>query len=444
MTVEGTDSFTFFSCAPRGSLVGPGVFSSADLVQFARFGYPCPRAGGPIMPKSAEPFRKVVVRYQLSSGKRCPKDHPRAVKVTTETDTFYGSIHGRVQSLGTTDIGEAWEELHRRQRGEVAGGGQNLPLARLVQQYRQHVEDSGSSPEWALTVAQRLTKLFGLAQWTLARHMEADGLLGALATITRQGIGNQTRNHYLTHARAFSSWLVPRLGRDPLRKVGRPLPVQADPRHPRRCPSREEVGTLFVFLDGPRARKRWRMSPRQRSLGYQICMCTGFRAGELRSLTRESFDLEMGTVTVLAGYSKNHRRDTQPLPVWLAADLQEWFAGGGGCWRDFPAHHPGQVLRADLEEADIPYWTEEGFFDLHSLRHYYVSALANQPGISIKTLQTLARHSTPSLTIAVYAHARKHDLFAAVDDLPRPVVAGKKSLLVATSPDPAGPRTGTQ
>ena len=39
-------------------------------------------------------------------------------------------------------------------------------------------------------------------------------------------------------------------------------------------------------------------------------------------------------------------------------------------------------------------------------------------GASVKTCQTLARHSTPSLTIGIYAKASLHDISGAVDALP--------------------------
>src|SRR5207237_688142 len=41
-------------------------------------------------------------------------------------------------------------------------------------------------------------------------------------------------------------------------------------------------------------------------------------------------------------------------------------------------------------------------------------------GASVKTCQVLARHSSPSLTIGVYAKASVHDIRGAVDALPDP------------------------
>jgi hypothetical protein len=75
------------------------------------------------------------------------------------------------------------------------------------------------------------------------------------------------------------------------------------------------------------------------------------------------------------------------------------------------------ILRVDLEAAGIPYETDAGIADFHSLRGCYISYLVSS-GASVKTCQTLARHSTPSLTIGVYAKASLHDISGAVEALP--------------------------
>ena len=75
------------------------------------------------------------------------------------------------------------------------------------------------------------------------------------------------------------------------------------------------------------------------------------------------------------------------------------------------------MIRHDLEAAGIPYETREGRVDFHSLRATYVSALVAS-GASVKVCQTLARHSTPSLTIGVYARASLHDIAGRWRDCP--------------------------
>src|SRR5947209_12216966 len=57
---------------------------------------------------------------------------------------------------------------------------------------------------------------------------------------------------------------------------------------------------------------------------------------------------------------------------------------------------------------------------------------------SVKTCQTLARHSTPSLTIGIYAKASLHDIKGAVESLPdQPPVAPRTEPRAATGTDAA-------
>ena len=60
-----------------------------------------------------------------------------------------------------------------------------------------------------------------------------------------------------------------------------------------------------------------------------------------------------------------------------------------------------------------------GVCDFHSLRRVYISNLVAS-GASVKVCQVLARHSTPSLTIGVYAKESVHDIRGAVEVLPDP------------------------
>ena len=171
-------------------------------------------------------------------------------------------------------------------------------------------------------------------------------------------------------------------------------------------------------------------------------MCSGLRAGELRSLSRESFDLATGDVRLRAGRAKNRRRTLQPLPRWLCARLEAWFAAGGETWAAFPEAWPGRLLRDDLAcareawvaEAKTPeeaaarrastvclyqIESEDGplFWDFHALRHWYVSQIAGQEGISPSVMQSLSRHADPKLTLNTYAHARQTAVRTAVDQL---------------------------
>ncbi len=149
-------------------------------------------------------------------------------------------------------------------------------------------------------------------------------------------------------------------------------------------------------------------------------MGSGFRASELASLTPERFDLSADppTATVPAAYTKNGKEAIQPLPPPLAGRLAPWLA-------TLPLGQPvfnlsdrtAEMIRVDLTAASIEYETPSGVCDFHSLRGVYISNLVSS-GASVKTCQTLARHSTPSLTIGIYAKASLHDITGAVGALP--------------------------
>jgi len=76
------------------------------------------------------------------------------------------------------------------------------------------------------------------------------------------------------------------------------------------------------------------------------------------------------------------------------------------------------MVRADLEIVGIPYHDEGGrVFDFHALRHQFISSLA-AAGVHPKVAQTLARHSTITLTMDRYTHVGLYDQTAALDQLP--------------------------
>jgi integrase len=142
-------------------------------------------------------------------------------------------------------------------------------------------------------------------------------------------------------------------------------------------------------------------------------------------LTPADFDLAADTPVVVlpARLAKNKKAKVQPLAADVAATLRAYLDGRPqnapiwpGTWNEDAA----EMLRADLEDAGIPYAVEgpDGplFADFHALRHTYLT-LGGRAGIDLRTLQELAGHSSPTLT-ARYSHRWLHDLAGAVERLP--------------------------
>ncbi len=209
------------------------------------------------------------------------------------------------------------------------------------------------------------------------------------------------------------------------------LNALTDRRYQRRALSEDELRKLMAAArDGRELFGRdkdgvicWRLSGSDRSVLYRLAVETGLRAGEIRSLTPRSFDLnfQLATVTVLAAYSKHRRDDTLPLRPSTAAMLREFFSerNPDAPVFSFPRREElARVLRVDLEAAGIPVRdAHDRVVDFHALRHTFITNLANG-GVHPKTAQALARHSTITLTMDRYSHSKREDEVRALSALP--------------------------
>jgi integrase len=208
----------------------------------------------------------------------------------------------------------------------------------------------------------------------------------------------------------------------------KPYNEKADRQYVRRALSPEEVERLFTATRQAPPWKRYapgwpnaELTGEDRVMLYTIAMATGFRANELRSLTLESFQLtgDKPTITVSAAYSKRGRNDEQPIRREDASAIKAWL--------DRRAISPGQpvmpvpektalMLREDLQRAKIPHRDSSGrVMDFHGLRHTYITNFARQ-GIHPKIIQSLARHSTVSLTLDRYTHLEDADVRDALEN----------------------------
>jgi integrase/recombinase XerD len=271
-----------------------------------------------------------------------------------------------------------------------------------------------------------------------------------------KGRSAQTYNHYLKSLKSFTRWLVRdrRIHVDPVAYVTR-LNVATDRRHDRRALSPDEFARL---LEAARVGKSIEgISGPDRAMMYALAAWTGFRKGEIGSLTLRSLNLEGNppTATVLASFSKRRRQDTQVLHPDLAQQLQAWLATKTGLGPDdllFPVsaraggteRKTHKMMQMDLESARtawikeaksdeeklerektdfLAYVTHAGrYADFHSGRHLFITSL-ERAGIRPKVAQTLARHSDIRLTLGIYTHAELADQTAAIGVLPGPPAA---------------------
>jgi len=126
------------------------------------------------------------------------------------------------------------------------------------------------------------------------------------------------------------------------------------------------------------------------------------------------FDGTTPVAVIPVTISKRRKEDRQPIPSFLVPELREFIAGKSENDRLFPGkwfRRAAEMLRPDLEAAGIPYETHAGQADFHALRHTYISNLASK-GVKPKALQTLARHSTITLTLEHYTHLEEAEVAA--------------------------------
>ncbi len=174
---------------------------------------------------------------------------------------------------------------------------------------------------------------------------------------------------------------------------------------------------LYIF--GPTKSKHHKIaiSGPARAALYRLALGTGFRANELRVLRPEWFTLDgpEPKITIPAEHTKNGKPAPQPIAREDAEGVRGYVerAERGKPVLIVP-DRTAQMLRHDLAAAGIPYETPQGTLDFHALRATYVTHLLNS-GASIKVVQKLARHSTPVLTLAIYAKVTDPELHKALE-----------------------------
>jgi len=308
------------------------------------------------------------------------------------------------------------------------------PLAEHIKDFKASLVNKGTTEKHACLVHNRAKAVIENCKFVFIADISASRVQRYLAERRREGLSIRSSNFYLQAAKQFCRWLVAdgRAPDNPLAHLSGQNP-KTDVRHARRALTADELERLIKATANGQTHSK--MSGKERAMLYTLAVSTGLRAGELASLTWQSFNLSGSepSVTVLAAYSKHRRDDTLPLRLDIAQLLAAWKTEQESdeqakVFGAFRVNKATKMLRKDLEVAGITYRDGAGrVADFHSLRHTFISNLTRS-GVSPKIAQSLARHSTIGLTMDTYTHIGLYDERAALDSLPElPSLDGNKN-----------------
>jgi integrase len=158
------------------------------------------------------------------------------------------------------------------------------------------------------------------------------------------------------------------------------------------------------------------VAPPDRRLQYETALTTGFRVDELRHVRVMDLDIFGPSLFLRGDYAKNRKDCHQPITRELAAALATQAVGKDkqAPLLDIATSKAWKHFKADLAAAGIESQTPDGKATWHSLRKCFDNALIKS-GLDLKTLMTLMRQSSASLTLETYASADPKRLRAGVE-----------------------------
>lgn len=344
-------------------------------------------------------------------------------------------------------------ELEKAGRLDPFEAHAKRPIAEHVEAFEVSLKNKDVQDRNIRELTAKVRRIIGDCGFTFVTDLAPEAVQQSLADLRSSGLSIQTSNHYLRAIKQFSRWLTRdrRLASDPLANISM-LNVRVDRRHDRRALSSDEFACLVAAAEaGPRIES---IPGKDRAMMYMLAAWTGYRKGEIGSLTRASFQLDADppTATIQAGYSKRKRQDKQVLHEALVERLKFWLESKklrrGQPLFPVSGKVPGgierktaKMMKRDLAEARrnwieesesdeershredsdfLSYCDHEGrYADFHSNRHTFITSLSRN-AVSPRMAQSLARHSDIRLTMGTYTHVEVDDQRAAIESLPAP------------------------
>ncbi len=239
----------------------------------------------------------------------------------------------------------------------------------------------------------------------------------------------KTLQNYADGLREFFVWAAGRglLADDPLKGMAT---FDKTPKTRRRALTADEIHRLLSSIE-----ENGTVYAKRRRMGYELALASGLRVGELRALKVRHLNVARGGLDLDDAWTKNRQKGFQPLPRYLVERLAELSENKS---REdalvFVARETSNALEADLVRAGLAKNGPGGKVDFHALRVAYTNFVI-ESGADMKTAQTLARHSTPSLTMNTYGRARSERLAEAIETVGESIKTTAPILALKTGTD---------
>jgi integrase len=290
-------------------------------------------------------------------------------------------------------------------------------LAQHLDDFRGALLAKGNGEGYADQIKSTVELIFTECGFKVWGDIDANKVYTFLADLRGEnGIGQRSFNYYLKSCKQFCKWLCKeqRATTNPLEHLS--CVTQTEKRRQRRALTLDEQRKLLEATENGQTHHN--MTGCSRSQVYRLALQTGLRANEIRSLTVGSFDFAECIVTLQGAYAKNKKTAVMDLKPETAAELKTFLAGKMPHIRAFAMpDQPSKMIEKDLETAGIPYKTDEGTADFHSLRHSFITNLARS-GVKPYEAMALARHSTITLTMNFYTHTVRESLRKIINEQP--------------------------
>jgi integrase len=412
-------------------------------------------------------FKTRITRYVDETGKRVTRDTPGAHGVKEKSRKWYGEYvdeNGKTtrvplaadKASARTMLNDIVRRVERKQAGlfDKYEEHEKKPLNRHIDDYDAFLRGKECTDKHVAQTIRRIRALVTGCEFSCLSEIDVIRVSSWLAEKrqTEKRFSAQTRNFYRDCFSSFCQWLSTygRLQENPVRSLKR-IKVETDRRHDRRALQSEEFERLIWA-----AETGWGVEGVRgpdRAMLYVLACWTGYRRGELASLTVNSIDLksELPTVRVGAEYSKRRKKESIPLHPFVVTRLNLWLTDRGPLKRGEPLFElktakghwrkTAKMMKRDLERARkswieeaestsekirreesdfLRYQNEDGLFaDFHANRHTFITNLAIAQ-VPLAMAQKLARHSDPRLTSNIYTHLENSEKAEAIGTLPAP------------------------